>query len=83
MHLLFPSTTQEIQAGLGRKRRECQPHKVPVRIAPHLADAKDNRKRSKKWVFGKLICTEGMICYDDFNQPMFGRLDPRTGETKE
>lgn len=30
-----------------------------------------------------LIDSEGMIWYDDFNQPIFGRLDPRTGETKE
>jgi virginiamycin B lyase len=30
-----------------------------------------------------LIDSEGMIWYTEFNQPIFGRLDPRTGETKE
>lgn len=30
-----------------------------------------------------LIDSEGMIWYDDFNQPILGRLDPRTGQTKE
>ena len=30
-----------------------------------------------------VIDSEGMIWYSDFNQPIFGRLDPRTGETKE
>jgi len=27
--------------------------------------------------------SDGMIWYTEFNQPIFGRLDPRTGETKE
>jgi streptogramin lyase len=27
--------------------------------------------------------SEGMIWYSEFNQPILGRLDPRTGETKE
>lgn len=30
-----------------------------------------------------LIDSDGMIWYTEFNQPIFGRLDPRTGETKE
>ena len=30
-----------------------------------------------------IIDSEGMIWYTEFNQPIFGRLDPRTGETKE
>jgi virginiamycin B lyase len=30
-----------------------------------------------------VIDSEGMIWYTEFNQPIFGRLDPRTGETKE
>jgi virginiamycin B lyase len=30
-----------------------------------------------------LMDSDGIIWYDDFNQPIFGRLDPRTGETKE
>jgi streptogramin lyase len=30
-----------------------------------------------------VIDSDGMIWYTEFNQPIFGRLDPRTGETKE
>ena len=30
-----------------------------------------------------MVAPDGLIWYNDFQQPVFGRLDPRTGETQE